>query len=275
MKITKIVTIVLAAVVGLFFVIRYTQKQFFEDTVPPVLSCDSQVLEVSVKSDRDKLLSGVTAIDDKDGDISDSIYIKSISKLVGKNTAKISYIVFDSSDNMATLSRTIRYTDYQKTHFTLTKPLIYNIGETITLKDRIIATDDIDGDLTNAIKVTTSALSNSSMGVYHITIQVSNSLGDTSMLPLPITIYSPSQYDPYIILTNTLVYIEKGSDFEPIDYISSISEKRYEDKPITDYDKVRIENTVNTEVSGVYDVTYIYTNDEGYSYRAILTVVVE
>ena len=275
MKIAKVVLIVLASVVTVLFAIRYTQKQFFTDITPPVITCDSDVIEVSVRSTDDKLLAGVTATDDVDGDITENVLIKSVSRLIGNQTAKITYIVFDSSDNMATLSREIKYTDYEKPHFKLTKPLLYNMNETVVLKDRLFANDVIDGDISSAIKVTTSALGNTVEGFYHLTVQVTNSLGDTTVLPLTVIIYSPSSYDPCIELTDYLVYLDQGDEFDPMDYVAAVYEKRYDTQVISDFSKVTAEHDVDTSRPGEYTVIYGYENNDGYTYYAVQTVVVE
>ena len=56
---------------------------------------------------------------------------------------------------MATCSRTVRYTDYEKPHFSLSQGLVYPVGGSVTLLDRLTATDVIDGDISDNIRVTT------------------------------------------------------------------------------------------------------------------------
>ena len=114
LKVTKIALAVLTVVLAGLFALTFVQKHFFTDSTPPVISFDSDVLEISVRTKQEELLSGVTAWDDSDGDLSSEVAVKSISKLIGKDTAKITYIVFDKADNMATATRTLRYTDYKR-----------------------------------------------------------------------------------------------------------------------------------------------------------------
>ena len=251
------------------------QKRFFTDNTPPVISFDSDVFEISVHTKDEKLLSGVTALDNKDGDLSAQVAVKSISKLVGKDTAKITYIVFDSADNMATATRTLRYTDYKKAEFRLSKPLVFEPGATVTLKDRLSAHDVIDGDITPAIKITATALNNTTEGTYPVAVQVTNSLGDTSAVSLTVTIKKHGIYDPYIELTDYLVYADKGASFEPMEYIKSVWDMKQGGKEIFSWGDVALETDLDTGVSGEYDVKYTYTNEKGYSYSAILTVVVQ
>ena len=48
LKITKIVLALLTVVLAGLFALRFVQKRFFTDNTPPVISFDSDVLEISV-----------------------------------------------------------------------------------------------------------------------------------------------------------------------------------------------------------------------------------
>ena len=111
--------LVLTAFVGLKIYLRVGV-----DRVPPVILCDSPVVEVGIGASDADLLRGVTAVDDRDGDVTGDIMIKGVSQLITADTAKITYIAFDSSNNMSTASRTIHYTDYERPRFALSAPLI-------------------------------------------------------------------------------------------------------------------------------------------------------
>ena len=244
------------------------------DRTPHVISCEEGVLEVSVRADRSELLRGVTARDDRDGDLTDQIMVEHVSSLTGVDTARITYVVFDSSDNAATCSRTIRYTDYQKPRFRLTAPLRYYVGDTITLLDRLTAVDVIDGDLQEKIRLTASNLTNTLAGTYHVTVQVTNSLGDTSVLPLTILVDSGSGYlTPEIRLTEYLLYLNAGSRFDPGAYIQSITDPGAENQNVG-REKAEIFSEVDPNTPGTYEVVYSYTGFGGREGKTILTVVV-
>lgn len=57
-----------------------------------------------MSASQEELLQGVTAWDNRDGDLTSEIMIDHISTLIGANTAKITYVVFDSSDRVAKLT---------------------------------------------------------------------------------------------------------------------------------------------------------------------------
>lgn len=265
-----ILTIVLFILVTLAFGALTIRDRFFLDRTPPVLTCSSDILEISVNDPDSALLQGVSARDDTDGDLTSQILVKSVSPLITSDTAKVSYIVFDASNNMATVSRTVRYVDYQKPSFSLLRPLVFQIGETVTLKDRLVANDVIDGNISSNIRVISQNISTQYEGTYGITVQVTNSMGDAATLPLKVVI--SSQATPQLIfLTDYIVYLETGTTFRPEDYIESV---RNSDFTAANSNDIEIESAVDPQTPGVYDVLYTYTSGSQ-TYKAYLTVVVE
>ena len=78
--------------------VYYSNAQKQKDMEPPVLSADAEKFSASIKADEKKLISGVTAFDQKDGDVSDSILIDSIKKKEGTDSDfLITYVAFDKS----------------------------------------------------------------------------------------------------------------------------------------------------------------------------------
>lgn len=269
MRIIKLLLIALLVAVGALYGLTTASELVSGGDVPPTIRCDSELLEISVSDEESVLLSGVTASDKQDGDLSGRIHVQGVSKLISNDTAKVTYIVFDSDGNAATCSRQVRYTDYEKPHFTLTDSLVYTEDETIALLDRLLAADVIDGDITDSIRVSAMA-STSDPEISTVAVQVTNSMGDTARLTLPIVVYSGVVVRPDIYLTDYLVYLEQGTKFDAKRYLDSI------DTPIGagDPDKVQITNTVDTSVPGTYYVYYRYPYSVTVA-LTVLTVVVE
>ena len=134
------------------------------DVTPPVITCSSGSIDVSVTAGDEALLQGVMASDDRDGDLTDQILIKGVSPSLTDSSAQVTYIVFDSANNMATVTRTVRYTDYEAPRFALSQPLVYPAGQTVTLLDRLTATDVLDGDISSGIRITSQNVINSQPG---------------------------------------------------------------------------------------------------------------
>lgn len=269
MRIIKITLAALLVLVGAVYCLTTARKYLSGSSVPPTISCSSDTLEVSVHDEDAVLLAGVTASDKQDGDLTSQIHIQGVSKLLTNDTAKISYIVFDSHGNAASVSRTLRYTDYEKPHFTVKSALVYAENQDIALLDRIGVTDVVDGDITSAVRVSALAPT-SDPEVQTVTIQATNSMGDTTQVTLPLVIYSGTMVRPDVNLTEYLVYLDQGGSFSPRSYLSSVS------TPIGpgDLNAVQISGSVDTQVPGTYYVYYRYP----YNLTAalsVLTVVVE
>lgn len=269
MRILKIALIALLVCVGLLYCLTTVNRQLSGVHIPPTIQCDSDLVEVSVSDAEAALLAGVTATDKQDGDLTGSIRIQGVSKLITNDTAKVSYIVFDRDGNAASCSRVVRYTDYQKPSFAVSKPLIYAENQDIQLLDRVSVRDSVDGNLTDAIRVSALAPT-ADPEVQTVTLQVTNSMGDTARLTLPIVLYSGTVVRPAVNLTEYLVYLNQGESFDAKAYLSSIS------TPIGpgELSKVQITGTVDTAATGTYYVYYRYP----YSVTtglSVLTVVVE
>ena len=240
-----------------------------ERKVPPTMHCPEDILEVSASDKESVLLQGITASDPQDGDLTNRIVISGISKLVTSNTAKVTYIVFDSDDNMASCIRRIRYTDYHRPQFEIVKPLTFAAAKDVSLLDRIVATDVVDGDISSQLRVSTLATTDNSE-VYDITIQVTNSMGDTAWLQLPVLVQGTNPLRPVIELNSYLIYLDQGSSFDAASYLKSVTVSGNPE----DVSAVGISSNVNTEDAGTYRVMYTYSAN-GSTGTAILTVVVQ
>lgn len=269
MKAFKILlALVLAAVAGLYCFDRVSTAASGRDEAPSI-SCPQEALEVSVAADDAALLAGVTAFDAQDGDLTYKVRILGISKFIEDYTAKITYVVFDSHNNMSTCSRPLRFTDYRSPVFAVKAPLIYPKGASMLLLDRLSVTDVIDGDITDSIRVT-PIKATSDPEIYTVDIQVTNSMGDTVRITLPVIQQESSLNRAEVTLSSSLVYLKAGSSFNAGNYLRSVSTPKGWASPAD----VEITGNVDTNTPGTYMVYYEYRS-ENYSGTSVLTVVVE
>ena len=274
MRALKITLCVLTAVSILAFGLAIYYSQFYKDIAAPTISMDSETVVASVKDGDDALLQGITVTDNRDGDITDQLIVDSVSQLTGPNTARVRYVVFDKAENMATASRTVLYTDYKSPRISIVQPLVYDLGETVALKGRVIARDLLDGNITNTIRLSSDDLTNKTEGTYHLTIWAMNRLGDVSSVRVPVIVREMTPEDPVIELTGYLVYLDVGDTFDPEDYFKSFYSSST--VPIAgSYERLNVNGEVDTETPGTYEVSYSYTNAVGRSAEVYLTVVVE
>lgn len=252
MKILQNITIALFCAALLLYGGSELYNRICVDTTPPVLTCESDTVTIHLGDSTDVLLSGVTAHDKQDGDLTDEILIQGMTQLLGDNTARITYVVFDSANNMSTRTRTVVYADYEKPHFTLRRAPVYPINGPIALLDRLYATDVVDGDISSSIRIVSQNVVPSEEGVYSVTAQVTNSLGDSDTVSLKLVV-SSSANELELELSEYIVYLNNGASFDPDSYI--VSPAAY---------AVDVEHDVNTSVAGTYYVCYTYGSDTVY-----------
>lgn len=201
------------------------------DTQPPTLTSDSDTIQASINDGDDVLLGGITATDNKDGDITDSVIISSLSHFISPGVRNISYVVFDSSNLSATLTRTLEYTDYESPKIYLSEPLRYSLNEAgnLDITENMTAQDCLDGNITSQIRYTVdddSSYYYPVAGDYGVTVQVSNSAGDVCSLPLTVTLTDSSDKDEsgrwYPVLSDYIVYTKTGTALDLNSYLTGL-----------------------------------------------------
>ena len=222
MKRLRIIILALLALSLVLLGVSSGVRLLAKDRTLPVIECDQQELRVSTTDGSDALLQGVTAHDDKDGDLTDAIVVEQIAGTGQAGTVTVTYAVADSDHHVASCTRTVVYTDYVSPRFSLSAPLIYDVGEALQVRDRLGASDLIDGALTDRIKINASALSTNYVGRFPLTMEVTNSLGDTATLTLDVVVRESDRGAPEIKLTKYLVYLKQGAELDTTEYIDSV-----------------------------------------------------
>lgn len=237
------------------------------DRISPTLSCSEDVVDISVRDGKEAMLQGVTASDNVDGDLTDQIMIQGISRLLTADTAKVTYVVFDSSNNMASCTRTIRYTDYERPRIGLDRPLVFmtypQTDAAAELGTVFTAQDVVDGDISDRIQISSMNINDSYEGTYSAVVQVVNSLGDVESVPVKVVISNFGAQNSLIQLQQYITYVSQGSKFDAGSYIIS--------SPSTV--SVKIESGVDTGTPGCYQVRYS-CEVSGQTYEVYMAVVV-
>ena len=281
-----------AAVVLLFIVsvIAFAAYQVLsrlaQDNRPPEITCDSDTLSISVESEDSELFKGVKAEDNRDGDLTDSVRVSSMSNFTEPGKRTITYAVFDKANNAATMERTLEYTDYTSPKITLTEPLRFDISdmEDASLTEHMKAEDCLDGDITSQIRATyNDSAYVSQAGDYNVTVQVSNSAGDTCTVPLTVTVTDSSSDDErgkyYPALSQYIVYTPVGEQVDLAALITGVtrggSEYAFGEPGAPESPEgVSISGDVDYGTEGTYTVEYSYTPEGGVTATTKLTVVV-
>ncbi|SFR77813.1 immunoglobulin-like domain-containing protein [Anaeromicropila populeti] len=127
-------------------------------------------------------LKSVTAIDNKDGDLTNKIEVDSTKVDLSKaGTYTVTYSVADSAGNTAKKNKKITVKkDKAPVLSGIKNRTVYVNGAIDYLKD-VKAKDKRDGDLTDKIKVDSTEVNLSKAGTYTVTYSITDSAGNTTM----------------------------------------------------------------------------------------------
>ncbi len=283
----RVIWLCLFAAVGITFSACVIFQNVYGKDGGPVIFYPEGVLEISVQDGEEALLQGVTAKDDKDGDVTGSILVEKLSGFDGENRREVTYAAFDSDGNVAKATREIVYTDYTPIRFQLNHSLRYRTGETINLSELVGASDSLDGDLSDKVKVKLeSGLSTRTSGVYRIQFSVTNSACDTRILDTELEVYDAAMNEAVVNLTTYLIYYEDGKP-DYYSYLDSVivggihynfqngkNIATGTDGSTLSRSSLQIRSNVDPSTPGVYPIYLIY-QDDAYQGMAQLMVVVE
>ena len=90
------------------FAVYFVLSRQAVDHTAPEISFLNEEIEVSVGATETELLSGVTARDARDGDVTGSLVVEGVSVLEPDHTAEVTYAAFDKAGNVAKARRTLR-----------------------------------------------------------------------------------------------------------------------------------------------------------------------
>ncbi|MBO4939123.1 MAG: hypothetical protein J6C98_09030 [Oscillospiraceae bacterium] len=233
------------------------------DKTAPEISMDGQLLQVSVQDPRTALLQGVTAKDKNDGDVTSSLVVERVALKNSDGTANVTYAAFDKAGNVTKAQREVKYTDYESPRFTLTAPLAFPQNTGFDVLSIVHAQDVVDGDVTHRVRA--SSLDDTvitALGVHSIEFRVTNSLGETVELVLPLEVYLAGSFQAGLALSDYLVYLPVGSSFNAQSYLKTFTlgtESVALNNGLPANYALRTSGEVNTSTPGVYSVDYRVT----------------
>ncbi len=274
MRALKILSVLIAAIAAVLFATSLVVEYLGRDNTLPQITASSNTLEISCNYTQEQLLEGVTAKDEKDGDLTGQILVGDFSRFIEPGVCDLNYVVFDSSEHMATLTRRVTFTDYHSPRFGLSQPLCFEEGSTNNTEVRSLftANDLLDGDLTDWITYVETDASYSTPGEYTITMEVRNSFGDTVSYTFPIHILEENTQTVEIVLTQGLVYVDQGGTLNPTSYVDSVVGEEGTNYGIN---QLKVDSQVDTATPGLYEVHYEFQGEDGAYGQTWLTVIVQ
>lgn len=283
---TRIFVIVFFIISVIIFVGYHLLDLISTDRTIPVIQMNSNSITVSVEGGDEAILEGIKATDEKDGDITENLFIESRSNFIEKGRFKVIIAVADKDNHVAKTEREVIYSDYRSPQFSLTAPLKFlattEYYDDLNIAKNISANDVVDGNISDKIKISNDyIISREVPGDYHMEYIVTNSMGDTVKLPVTVTLYRAIEESglPEIILSNYLINTPIGVGVDVAGLIEQIEYHNYtyrrgedgnfyngefdaDGNPVMfEYSSIKIDTDVDWNTPGVYEVKITFTDE--------------
>ena len=255
-------------------------KTVFGNTITKEISLDNHINKMPEISAKDVVLkvddvfnamSGVSASDKEDGDITSKI--KVVENTVNTSKAGIYKVVYEVTDSDGnTVKKEIKVTVNPKLSIInnapeiIAKDLELKVGDKFDAKSGVSASDKEDGDITSKIEVIENTVDTTKVGEYKVVYKVTDSQGASIKKEIKVVVRSNEK--PEISAKDVVLKVDDKFDVK-----SGVSASDKEDGDITSKIKV-VENTVNTSKAGIYKVVYEVTDSDGNTVKKEIKVTV-
>ena len=203
-----------------------------EDRNGPEISVPQEEITYVAGTDTSALLNGVTAQDDRDGDVTDTVTIESIIPNANQTGASVVYVAKDSKNNVTKETRTILYS-------TDANQAAAQAAAEQVAADQAAAEQAAQGDAAGESAQTT----------------------DDGAAQNEAAIAALSAERPRVYLTQYSVELERGAELNELSYVQDISDD--EDSRDELYQGIRISGEVDTNTPGEYTLEYHVVDSDG------------
>ena len=233
-----------------------------EDRQAPVISIPQTELTYSDGMDVNLLLDGVTASDNREGDVTDSLRVGEILPSADGSQVTVVYIAKDGSNNIAQASRVLTVEGF-----------ISADNSQGTVSDSSNEGQDA-GDTPAEPTVTETPVPTETVTPEPTTTVEPTDANEAGRLENEAAIAALPAESPRLYLSQYAVTISAYSDFNALGYVSDVTDDV--DSRDTMFTRISIDGAVDTQTPGTYDL-YFYANDSSgnVSNRAHLVVTVE
>lgn len=235
----------------------------------PEITDSVENLQISVTDPPEAIFRGLNAKDATDGDLTAQIMVASVSHFLEPGTVRVKYVVFDSHNNSATLTRRVHYADYKAPEFSLEKAPVYTVGSSFDLLRYVRVQDGIDGDISDHVRVLSNMVNSYAVGNYPVVLEVSNSCGDTAQVTIWVS-YLSKESTAVVKLRQHIVYVQPSEEFDPRQWIETVTDRS---GVALDTAKLEVQGSLDTNTPGCYQLVYSY-DDGKLTGSSPLTVVV-
>lgn len=220
-------------------------SRYHSDRTAPEISFEG-TLKYTDGMTEEELLSDVSAVDEHDGDVSDSLIVESVTVNQAEQTAVVRYAARDSHNNVAKKSRTLSAGDGKDTGFEQNTegmsslPGDSNHGNTADVEKKTGFGSNVGTEKESETDTETESESESE----------TETETETS---------APGA--PHIKLTENRVQIEVGDSFDPLLYVATVEDDY--DNIYTLWRDIQLSGDYDVNTPGVYTLTYYVTDSSG------------
>lgn len=208
-----------------------------EDRNGPEISVPQEEIAYVAGTDTSALLNGVTAQDDRDGDVTNTVTIESIIPNAEQTGASVVYVAKDSKNNVTKETRTILYsTDANQA---AAQAAAEQAAADQAAQDQAAAEQAAQGDAAGERAQTT----------------------DDGAAQNEAAIAALSAESPRFYLTQYSVELERGAELNELSYVQDISDD--EDSRDELYQGIQISGEVDTNTPGEYTLEYHVVDSDG------------
>lgn len=224
-----------------------------DKTGPKIIVSEDRKIAYSTDSDKKVLLDGVTAIDEKDGDVSDSLRVESVRNNED-GSLEVTYSAVDDSNNVTKLTCKVETLNQE------------NSDKDAKEENTEASEENQEENQENTQQDEEDKEAQSQEEANQEEVDDSDSDTDVAIVALP-------EGSPQLRLSTHQVDLQVGASFQYMDYIESISDDKDETNEL--YRKIYLTGELNTGQAGNYEISYYVTDsDKNQSNIEKLTVTV-
>ncbi len=230
----RLVTLCLAVGCAAFFAVSVIIT-ISQDKTAPVITIEDKDKEITYRDgdDYEELLSDVTARDNRDGDVTDQIFIDSIKVASDGNRAIVQYAVIDKSNNVGTATRIINYEGSAKAEEEITQPETESAEEEKAEEETAAQTSEQNTEEQQAASADNE------------TEEESGEL-------------TPNGTSPAIRLTESSRTIRAGESFDVLSVVDQVVDDQDDESVLSR--RIHADGEYNTSVPGTYTIRYYVTD---------------
>lgn len=230
------------------------------DREGPVISIPETALTYREGMDQSQLLEGVTAYDNRDQDVTNSIRIEKVIAIETSSEARVVYVAKDKSNNITKEEVVLPYVTGQ--NLEEPKEEVSEEETTLTSEETLGNTEE-SNDLDDTRREPSS---DENIGETEVAENGDIINLDTSELV--------STGEPIIRLNRYKIHLSRGANLNTMNYVQEVKDDRDNTNDL--YKRIRVEGTYDMQKKGTYELTYYVTDSDGNESNVEkLTVVVD